>query len=202
MSVQWTPVAVGVPHARAVLIQERLEGAGIAVLTAETTSWIGKLRAFIEGAPDLSIFVDKAEVEKATVLVQGIIRPADQPPSVESYVRTLDNDQLKRLIAASGWPDLVLDPARQVLHERTAPPAPTPQSSPGLPVLVAVLCVALGPLGSWISRQIIPRAQPWEDRMIPLYDEPTRHRCAQAMKWGVMGFVGWIVLFMVVKCFR
>ncbi len=183
-------------------MQERLEGAGIPFLAAETTSWVAKLRAFFDGHPDLSLFVDKPEVERARQVTAGIVDEAELKQTPEGYVRLLDNDQIKRLLASKGWPDLILDPAKQVLRERTLPPAPVPARSDSLPLLVAGLCIVLGPLGSWISRQIIPRAQPWEDKMIPLYDEATAARCRQNMTWGVAGFVAWIALLFVVKCVK
>ena len=202
MSVQWTSVAIGVPHAKAILMPERLERAAIQFLAAETTSWIGKLRAFVEGEPDLSLFVDKADVDRAKSAIGGIVNPAEFQQTTEDYVRSLNNDQLKSLLASTGWPDLVLDTARQLLRERTVAPAPIPRHSEGLPLMIAGLCMVLGPLGSWIARQIIPRAQPWEDKLIPLYDETTQTRCRRCVNWGMIAFIAWILLLFVVKCVK
>ncbi len=202
MSVHWSPVATGVPHARAEEMQRRLEAAGIAFLPTEATSWIGKLRAFVDNAPDISLFVDKEDVDRAQALIAGIVDPAAPQQTVESYINSLDNDQLKRLLGSTGWPDLVLDPAKQLLRQRTLPPAPVPQSSEKLPLVMGALAALLGPLGSWISRQVVPRALPWEDRMIPVYDEPTQACSRQFVTIGLGVFTLWFLCLFVVKCIR
>ena len=200
MSVHWSPVAIGVPHAKAEEMERRLEAAGIAYLPTEATSWIGKLRAFIDNAPDISLFVDKGDVDQAKTLIAGIVDPAAQQQTVESYLGSLDTEQLKRLLGSTGWPDLVLDPARQMLRERTLPPAPVPKHSAALPLLIAGLCALLGPVGSWISRQLIPRALPWEDKMIPVYDEATQARANKFVTLGLGAFTVWFISLFVAKC--
>ena len=201
MSVHWTPVAIGVPFAKAEEMQKRLQNAGVAFLPAEATSWIGKLRAFIENAPDMSLFVDKGDVQRAKDLIEGIVDPKAAAQTVESYVDSLDNEQLKRLLGSSGWPDLILDPAKQVLRQRTLPPAPKSKSSSQLPLLLGGLAVLLGPVGAWISRQVLPQAVPWEDKMIPVYDEETQAKSRHWVKIGQMVFVVWFAVFFFTKCF-
>ncbi|MDB6140151.1 MAG: hypothetical protein JWO94_3223 [Verrucomicrobiaceae bacterium] len=202
MSVHWTPIATGVPHARAGEMQGRLEAAGIGFLPTETTSWIGKLRAFVANEPDISLFVDKEDVDRARPLIAGLYDPQATPQSLESYLQSLNNEQLQRLLKSTGWPDLVLDPARQLLRERTLPPAPVPKHDAALPVKMALLAAVLGPIGSWISRQIVPRAQPWEDKMIPVYDPATQAKARQFVTFGLLAFTGWFLCLFVVKCVR
>ena len=202
MSVHWTPLAVGVPFPKAEEIQKRLEGAGIAFLPAEATSWIGKLRAFIDNSPDISLFVDKEDVDRAMGLIKGIFDTSTSEQSIESYVATLSIEQLKRLLASPGWPDLVRDPAQHSLNALIMPPAPESQSSAQLPLFMGALAAILGPLGSWISRQVIPQAVPWDDKMIPVYDEPTRTAAQSYVKIGQVVFLVWFLPFFVVKCFR
>ncbi len=202
MSVHWTPVATGIPHAKAEEMQKRFEEAGIACLPTESTSWIGKLRAFMENAPDLSLFVDRDDLDRAVKLVDDLIKATAIPQTVEAYMETLDNDQLRRLLKSHGWPDLILDPARKLLHDRITPPAPVPQHSERLPYAMGALCAVLGPIGSWISRQVIPRAQPWDDRMIPIYDEETQARAQRFVTLGLLVFLAWFAGLFVTKCLR
>lgn len=202
MSVHWSPVAIGVPHAKAEEMQRRLEEAGIAFLPTEATSWIGKLRAFVDNAPDISLFVDKGDVDRAKPLIAGIIDPSVPQQSVESYIDSLDNDQLKRLLGSTGWPDLVLDPAKNLLRQRTLPPVPVPRHSERLPYIMALLATLLGPIGSWISRQVVPSAQPWEDKMIPVYDEVTQARSRRFVTLGLGLFTVWFVCLFFVKCIK
>jgi len=202
MSVHWTPVAVGVPFAKAEEMQKRLDGAGIAFLPAEATSWIGKLRAFIENAPDMSLFVDKQDVDRAKGLIKGIVDPAVPEQTVESYVGALETEQLKRLLGATGWPDLIIEPAKQELRERTMPPAPKPKASILMPLLMGGITLLFGPIGSWVSRQVIPEATPWDDKMIPVYDEDSQNKARLLVKIGLAVFLVWFGFFFVTKCFR
>ena len=202
MSVLWTPVAVGVPFAKAEEMQKRLEGAGIAFLPTEATSWIGKLRAFVDNAPDMSLFVDKGEVDRAKSLIAGILDPKATEQSVESYIASLNIEQLKRLLASTGWPDLVLDPAKKALRLLSLPPEPIPEHSVRLPLIMGALALLLGPLGAWISNEYMPRAVPWDDKMVPVFDDETRARALRLVIWGKRAFVVWFVTLFVVKCFR
>jgi len=195
-------VATGVPHAKAEEMQRRLEAAGIEFLPTEATSWIGKLRAFVDNAPDISLFVDKEEVDRAKPLIAGIYDSAAPQQTVESYLHSLDNDQLKRLLGSTGWPDLVLDPAKQLLRQRTLPPAPVSRHSEQLPFIMGLLAALLGPIGSWISRQVVPSALPWEDKMIPVYDEVTQTRSRNFVTLGLGLFTVWFVCLFVMKCLK